>query len=108
METGKCKHCGVSISFRTGKWSGKMWRTDDPSLAGSPLLQYCWVDPVGGSQLHEPVGDTSSEKVYTKKHVKEGDYWEILDPSGNLVIKVDEWYYCDNKVDDLLAHLNRG
>lgn len=40
-----CKHCGRKI-VRNVKG---LWLDDKESLS-----QYCWVDPVQGSQLHEP------------------------------------------------------
>lgn len=40
-----CKHCQAAV-----RQIGNQWH----SVANSVLPQYCWVDPVHGSQLHEP------------------------------------------------------
>ena len=40
-----CKHCQAPIRSHETQWY---------SVAQTVLPQYCWVDPVHGSQLHEP------------------------------------------------------
>jgi hypothetical protein len=41
-----CRHCNKEIT----QINGRMW------CGGSKMFsQYCWVDPVEGSQLHEPL-----------------------------------------------------
>lgn len=39
-----CKHCGTAVEFKDGQWKDN--KSDN-------LNQYCWTDPVSGSQLHE-------------------------------------------------------
>jgi hypothetical protein len=45
--------------------------------------------------------------MYTAKYESLGDYWYILDPEGNFLVKVNGWDMEEN-VDTLLSHLNRG
>lgn len=42
----KCKHCSTDVKLDK---HGQQWVCDRHVLP-----QYCWVDPVKGSQLHEP------------------------------------------------------
>lgn len=42
----KCKHCGAEVNRDN---HGQQWVSDRHVLP-----QYCWVDPVKGSQLHAP------------------------------------------------------
>ena len=41
-----CKHCFASVNFN---YATRKWMSDKTGQ----LDQYCWVDPVKGSQLHE-------------------------------------------------------
>lgn len=41
-----CVHCKKNITHV----SGRMWNSEDESI----IPQYCWIDPVEGSRLHEP------------------------------------------------------
>lgn len=41
-----CAHCFASVNFN---YASRQWVTDKTG----ELEQYCWVDPVKGSQLHE-------------------------------------------------------
>lgn len=40
-----CRHCQSAVHRVGNQWH---------SVANSVLPQYCWVDPMHGSQLHEP------------------------------------------------------
>jgi hypothetical protein len=47
-----CKHCNVKLVLgRLMPSRTNTWLNENPG----PLSQYCWADPVLGSQLHEPV-----------------------------------------------------
>jgi len=37
-----------------------MWVSKKGYEEGSALIQYCWADPVTGSQLHEPISEAKS------------------------------------------------
>lgn len=63
------------------------------------LTQYCWVDEVKGSQLHEP-----APHVYKKGYNSDMKRWDILDPDGDWICSIDSSMYADA----LLTHLNRG
>lgn len=41
-----CKHCFAVVNYN---YVGQQWMSDKTG----ELEQYCWVDPVKGSQLHE-------------------------------------------------------
>ena len=94
-----CKHCSKPIVLGHKKFSGLMWLTKGEERECFALAQYCWVDPAGGSQLHEPV-----KKEYTKKYNNVAEHWKVLDPDGKLVIVVDT----ESEANSLLTHLNRG
>lgn len=53
----KCKHCGREITKLNDQWHD--WK-------GGVLRQYCWVDQVEGSQLHEP-STTSKPSIEAHK-----------------------------------------
>jgi hypothetical protein len=51
--TGKvCKHCHCDL-YLDGEDTLLLWRATDTPLADTS--QYCWIDFVAGSQLHEPI-----------------------------------------------------
>lgn len=72
MAENVCKHCGVTIlSGRTISSRGEVWFE---KLEGSRTSsQYCWIDPILGSQLHEPVELDLNAEI-TK-------IWEKYDPT---------------------------
>lgn len=41
-----CKHCGQPITHI----AGRLWHNESKVLP-----QYCWVNPVGGSRMHQPI-----------------------------------------------------
>lgn len=63
MDEQVCKHCGKEIVFGPSKLSGNMWRCKAEYEDGRPLTQYCWADPVNGSQRHEPVQESKLIEV---------------------------------------------
>lgn len=52
MTIALCKYCGVSITQHVGN----AWHSTQ-----SVLSQYCYVDPVRGSRLHEPISATRTQ-----------------------------------------------
>lgn len=46
FKLAKCKHCSETVSYN---FLTEQWMSDKVDH----LKQYCWVDPVKGSQLHE-------------------------------------------------------
>ncbi len=51
MDISICKHCNASIKHDPNdpRHNPELWYD-----TGMTCNQYCWIDPVEGSQLHEP------------------------------------------------------
>lgn len=57
MVEGICKHCGIQLVLgQQFPGNKRIWLAKE----AAPLSQYCWVDPVNGSQLHCPVEEEKS------------------------------------------------
>jgi hypothetical protein len=54
MLTAICIHCNRNITYQQGDNGVWYEETKDVQLGA----QYCWMDPVNGSKLHQPNTDT--------------------------------------------------
>lgn len=57
MLKAQCKHCQRPITYQQG--DNGIWYEETPEV--QIAAQYCWIDPVGGSQLHQPDPDTITD-----------------------------------------------
>lgn len=82
----QCVHCKVEIVKVADTWH---------STSALTLSQYCWVDPVYGSQLHEPMNSTEVESAIDKVP----DLDDLLSRRAVLEQQLRE---CERKIKDYL------
>jgi hypothetical protein len=54
-----CKHCQRPIEYEQG--NNGVWYEPTPEVQLG--AQYCYMDPIAGSQLHEPNMDTIKQEA---------------------------------------------
>lgn len=69
MTTSKCKHCGKHITQ-----VGDLWKD-----ASSVIPQYCWVDEVAGSKLHQPTIEIQDTPNHSGKKLSEVPFEDIVE-----------------------------